>query len=492
MNTNRLQSILRQAKALQARHDVLNRQWAARIAIQDEPIAQDIHTKAKVRPSWVTEALGRMGPRGKVVGAPKPINQSQLVAITPYEHKWLLDHGYPQATRWTRMVNVTANEWIDCAPFVESKFAVVKEFRIGDLSINCLASDSDSESDGLAKSQMAQETEAEITDMLTMLYEDAPAFDEWMKQEITRRLKGVNLDARVPSYRAKTRRVILQELPTNIDGKPLKTMIEDEDTGEYRPIRYGDYFQIAWGSNEDLDALFMEEGDDPRRQEDVTNEGTDHRWSGRFRSNTQLEEKFLTNSCYSNPAHARKRNEWTLGKGTNRKNDRYIVPNTAVPDLRWSPGPQTLRRLADQIVERNGAQDTQVLPTIDAVEHRLRNIADDLQYSDGALAQGHFITKDEYFATLDHNHHLYERCVLTPQGTRIPGARPQPIDWQACREAQAKVDAQPYERSHPRFKRMITIINEETGATVFQASSEAEACDYVAKHRDQNLTALNF
>lgn len=193
-------------------------------------------------------------------------------------------------------------------------------------------------------------------------------------------------------------------------------MIEDEHC-ECRPIRNGDVVTVAHGSNEDLDALFLEEGDDPRVQNDQGAEGSDHRWSGRFRANTPLEEEFLTNSCF-----------------TKRGSGQHITPNSnpVVADLRWQPDELTMRRVAQGLVarmlERHPKWSDHLLKLTDEAEANLKRMAADLQIEDGVVTHGYFITKDEFFGTIEANHARCERELARPR------ARPAAVDWNLVRD----------------------------------------------------------
>lgn len=385
-----------------------------------------------VYPKWVTEALKA-----------KPIHRSQLPEVTPTEHAWLMANGYPNVAKWTRMPG-EVDDWLDTEPFVASRYPVVKEILVGARSLGCVASDSDEESIGLALSQEEQEDTKEVTDLLTLTYQDAPAFDRWLKQRTDDCLIRHGFKLNNIGMRKRIMDAICTEVPCD-SGEPLKCMIEDPKTGEYRPLKIGDTVEIAWGSNEDLDALFLEEGDDPRKQNDVTALG-DHRWSDSFREPTDLEYGFhhASRSTQFKPSRwvADLRKTEFIGprrRQYSKDPDRHIIANAALDDVRWSPSPKVLRRLAEQnverIIKRNPALADQAYALTKEVEQKLTAMAKDVRFDhEAGLIEGHFITGSEYFGTLDRNRQLYEQEVLDQNGNRKPGARPKAVDFDALRK----------------------------------------------------------
>lgn len=257
----------------------------------------------------------------------------------------------------------------------------VREFWIGSRSLDCINIESQADDDRFIfggedratqdrLTNLEREDQAEVTDLVTLLYHD-PA-----------------------------------------TGEP---MMEDPDTGELRPLRVGDMVTVVRGVNDDLDSLFMDETDDPRQMNDWGAEGTDHKWSGRFRRNTETEHRFLT------------------GK-------RYCLPNSAdnLPEgVRWSPDDLTIRRLAQNMFERwietHPEDEPRRLAVTDAAEAKIRRMIDDFQMVDGQVVSGYFMSKSEFFGTIEEN----MRKLDTMQ--QRPKQAPKPVDWQKLRTQSQKV-----------------------------------------------------
>ena len=306
-----------------------------------------------------------------------------LPEVSASEHKDLI-RDYPALAKWTRLQGSGRDDWMDLDPMIQAQRPVIREIWVGARSMGCIVGESaETESEGLSASQLDQEDAAELTDLQTMLYHDAAT------------------------------------------GQP---MIEDDETGQWRPITTGDNILIVRGSNDNLDALFLEEGDDPRPQSDHESYGTDHKYSDRYRANNGLEENFLNEPGYK-------------------------LPNSALPEgTRWQPDDLDIRRLAQElaarIISRNPNLEPQLLSITDEAESRLRRIAKDLSFdNEGAMVAGHFVTRDEFFGTLEANRMAYDAAVQRyekdehgrPKRRDYAGvvrkAPPAAMDWEAIRQA---------------------------------------------------------
>lgn len=204
------------------------------------------------------------------------LRRNRLPLVSIFEHKELM-RLYPNLARYTRSFRYDDSVYIDDVNRMgDAKLPTVKEFWVGARSLGCVASDELTQQ--MADNQQAQEDAAELTDLQTMLYHDPVAYDNWVESEITRRI----LNERGPSggrrwgskyvknhiIRQHMRAKVMLDVPTDRDGDPVKVMLTDDETGELRPVRNGDMIQYAHGSNEDLDALYMDEPLDPRAEDD--------------------------------------------------------------------------------------------------------------------------------------------------------------------------------------------------------------------------------
>lgn len=454
MNNQRLNSIVQQAKQVKARFDLRARKWAAEVCYTDSCIGHDIATKKPIYrkgSEWILEALKA-----------KAVNLSQLPVVTPMEQDWLIRNS-PKIARWTRLSGQEG--WMDTDPMVEAQKPTIREIWVGARSLRCLTAEdtepqdlrswydkydeeneeneeNDSveafeyatEADGLTISQMEQEDAAEMLDLASMLYEDRPAFERWAAK--------IRAEMRKNGFSHKdTREWVEYCTPKNKYGVPLYAMFEDTDTGEYRPIRNGDMLTTIRGSNDNLDALFMEEGDDPRVQNDVSAGSTDHRWSDRFRANRNFEQEML------NATRDYARGKWQHS---------YRLPNSnpILKGIRWAPDELTLRRLAqattERIITRKPELEDERQQLTDQAYDRLSAMTKDLRFDrDGAMVQGYFLSKQEFFGTLEENEREYQAAasqaydypvqqtmvegVKVDKKVRRPRTRPTPVDWSVVR-----------------------------------------------------------
>lgn len=315
------------------------------------------------------------------------IRRNKLPLVSFLEHDWLTKHHKAMAG-FVRTFQYSDSEYIeDTSRPVQARPPKITEIWVGSRSLGCVPGESaETETEGLSASQLEQEDAAELTDLQTLLYHDP------------------------------------------VSGHSL---IEDPDDGHLRPIRNGDVVSVVRGSNDDLDALFLEEGDDPRVQNDLGAVGTDHKWSDRFRANTDLEQSFLDSR-------------------------EYKLPNSAADDTRWCPDDLTMRRLAQNLVakvlERRPDWEDNILALTDEAEQRIRAMSENVKFNqDGAMIAGYFMTRDEFFGTLESNlrelERVHERHIIVkkqftgeerPRSFRRSKELPTPTDWDAIRSPAQK------------------------------------------------------
>lgn len=216
------------------------------------------------------------------------IRRNELPRVSVFEHKWLCDR-HPKVAKLTRSFDYADNEYVEdtgnyllpeaAAKRLEhrhlfattrnitpAKRPTIREIWVGARSLGCVGEEELPE--GHQRSQAEQEDAAELTDLMTLTYDDPFGFERWMQDEITRRLEAAKRPAKNIVYRKAMRKLILREVPTDRQGQPTCAMLVDDESGEYRPVRIGDTLTKAHGSNEDLDALYLEEPADDRAEED--------------------------------------------------------------------------------------------------------------------------------------------------------------------------------------------------------------------------------
>lgn len=353
------------------------------------------------------------------------LQRNKLPRVTPAEHAWLTKH-HPTMARFTRLFEYDPKEYIeDVNRAASAQRPRVTEIWVGARSLSCIPGESaEHESEGLSASQMEQEDAAETTMMQTMLYHDADS------------------------------------------GQP---MIEDDETGELRPVRIGDIVQVVpskqmvshrlhWktkkplihmsGLTDDLDQLFLEEGDDPRHQEDMSAYGSDHKWSDRFSANSLLEEEFLSGASKPrrSPVSASdldRQHDARMGKigkqdatrGLVINNDRYVIANSApsMEDYRPQPDEMAIRRSAQMIairmIEKKPEWKHRLLELTDQAADYLMSEYRDVRYDDeGAMVDGCFLAKADYFEAVDRNKALLDKAVKGPKRA------PSKVDWDKVRD----------------------------------------------------------
>lgn len=440
MKTQRLQLLHAAAKEVRARLRVREAQWAARLEVLGGPVAYQWppyaaiwnpghtnHGRPLAKPIYAEMQNGRAD---QILRA-KAVNASSLPEVSPAEHHELIHEGHTRLAGLTRLRN--QDHWIDSSPMQESKPARVREIRIGERQLGVLPSAGEDLAGVIAET----EDEQEITDLITLTYQDPPAFERWMKIEVTRLCHKAKVSPKNPGFRQRARRILLEDLPT-CGGEPLMCMIEDEHTGEYRPLRIGDTVSIVIGANADLDALFMDEIGDPSQPSELEGDTSKHLWAEQFRSNTYTEEEFLHGSCFSTPHWNRillRKDE--DGRLFTTRTDSYRMANTAMGDLRYELDDLTIRRLARRAAARALRQSGDVgafgvEELVDMAERHIREELADVRFQPGLdgmeLTQGYFVSKSEYFAELDARWHEWLKEAARAK------ARPPRLEWDRIRE----------------------------------------------------------
>lgn len=364
------------------------------------------------------------------------VRRNNLPRITLEEDKWLGEHK-PNIKRFTRLFEYQYNEFVqDVDRPSEARRPMIREFWVGARSQSLASGAFDTEVEeatgedlpaGFRKSQGDQEESAEMTELMTLTYDDPEGFEQWLKVEQAHRYQELTtLKPRLRKHRVKLLKIIEQVIRKE---HPLPLMIEDE-WGHRRPICPGDVITVARGSNDDLDALFLEEADDPREQNDFTADGSDHRYSDRFRANTEMEESFL---------HDRTR----------------VVPNSALPEgTRYNPDDLQLRRMAQEracdLVLRDPSLSNSILKLADEIEANLRRGVADVRFDhEGILVAGYFANRSEYFASVEapflkRRPKVQQPCTLhlqsgtTGETRKVAGFKsaklaPLPTDWSQVR-----------------------------------------------------------
>lgn len=338
MNSTRLSQIISEVKPIAKRVRTSEKQWAARIEyLGSGKRFQDLPNE--------TQQILRS----------KATNRTKLPIVSPTEHRFLV-HNCPNVARFTRTAG--SDGWVDTEPMQYSRPAHVREIWVGARSLGCLASESDIE--GLSHSQLEQEDAAELTDLQTILYADTAGFRQWVRNQ----LKSVPKRWRLAYWHKLNAQY------------PHHVMITDPDTGEYRPIRNGDIISIAHGSNEDLDAIFLEEPADDRSEADASIRELTR---DQIRANNELENKFLEDPDYEVPP-------------------RYLPEDyrPVVDDLAVRRAAQDV---ACQHVEEHPEQEINILSLTDLAETQIRKAMEEDP-----------ITRSDFFAMLERNLRALEQA----------------------------------------------------------------------------------
>ena len=443
------------------------------------------------------------------------VRRNALPRVTLQEHKYLCEHT-PNIARFTRTFEHPASEFVsDVNRPGPARLPVVREFWVGARSqaqggLGDTGDDDfgDDLPAGFKKSQSEQEDAAETTELMTLTYSDPTAYNAWIQVQVSLRYDQiVRKKPRLKKHGIRLRQLVEQQLrlehSTFRDGQLTENMcmFEDPMTGEYRPIQPGDMITTVRGSNDDLDALFLEEADDPREQCDFSADGTDHRYSDRYRANTEAEQEMLQTSCftgkdtvftdtpdfpdtYDKEEARRFREEGRMRvydetgllrgyttvteeqwfKDPNRAiphRARNLIPNSAMPEgTRWQPDDMEIRRQAQlsaiRLIKQRPELEHLQLQLTDEAEDRIRRQVADIKFGEqGELSHGYFVTRAEFFASLEENFLKRKRkgerpcslplgfsrevkgcpwpirCLTNQPGFKPAKEQPQPMDWSA-------------------------------------------------------------
>lgn len=284
-------------------------------------------------------------PRSYKIEPRGSIKRNNLILVTLDEHKFLAQH-YPNAAKYTRTSTYHDSEYVEDSSLMgSSQLPVVHETWYGARSLSVLRDDDMPE--GFRKANELKEDEQEKMELQCLLYHDPKT------------------------------------------GVP---MIEDSITGKLRKLRIGDMITKVRKANDNLDETFMEEGDDPRQQNDYSAGGTDHKWSDRFRANTNIEHDLLTSK--------------TLPRDHKRA---HRIPNDiSDTSVNWQMDSIQLRSLAILYAERlivlSPELESARVTLTDRAYKVLDSMSRKLKIRDGAVINGYFITKQEFFADLEAIH----------------------------------------------------------------------------------------
>lgn len=217
---------------------------------------------------------------------------SPIVRVTLAESDWLARHK-PTWLPYTKVLTPTVLWKQDMDRPSSSQLPVIREIWVGQRSLACIGEDDVPE--GHSRSQSEQEEIAELTDLQTMLYE---GHESLRRSAIFKRAFYLYRSVRrkhpefTRARRRKLWKLAVDEANTEF---AYAAVIEDPETGEPRFIRPGDIVQIAWGSNEDLDALYMEEPASDRSEQDSLLRDLDR---DQIRPNSYREAAFLEDPEY--------------------------------------------------------------------------------------------------------------------------------------------------------------------------------------------------
>lgn len=335
------------------------------------------------------------------------LKRNLMPIVSFAEHKELMVIN-PKIARFTRCFDYADSEYVeDVNRASSSRRPIVREIWVGARSLSCLG-----EEDGLPQghqlSQMEHEDAAEMTDLMTMLYDNPIAFDEWVEQEVTRRIlefRGKRFVNNV-IIRRHMRKLVLADSPTHSKtGKVAKCMIEDDETGELRPVRCGDTLTRAHGSNENLDALYMDEPQDPRSDDDDL---IRELLGDRVNANSEFEQDMLNDARMVIPS-----DDDDLAE-----NDLYLR--------------KVANHLASKMVERNPKLEPVFLQLREHAFQRVRKAHLALRTDEeGKIKQGRFLRPKDIWDEREDNFRKLKRYRAHRRT-----AAPAPVDWSLIRNTQ--------------------------------------------------------
>jgi hypothetical protein len=151
-----------------------------------------------------------------------------------------------------------------------------------------------------------------------------------------------------------------------------------------------------------------------------------------------LDNVFVRESGLGNPDA--KSTMW--GPHVHAPSSKHVMPNVAVEDLRWQPTEFEIRRIAarlvDKIIARRPDWKDSALALTDEAETKIKAMASDLKFDhEGNLIQGYFMSKDEFFGTMESNLREFEKAINYGVAGKSK-ARPAPMDWDRIRTPNQK------------------------------------------------------
>jgi hypothetical protein len=390
--------------------------------------------------SLATQAAQRLNRYGS-------IRRSLLPEVTLTEHHWLIAKA-EHVAGYTRCPGAP-DDWIESTDLPASaKRPVIREIWVGSRSMSSVGQDDTPE--GFACAQDQQEQAAELTELQTVLYQDPIRYEEWVKEEVERIVArayelSVALDRRLAPAQLNEARIVA-EAQVRQDSANMG-FIEDPETGEYRPIRNGDIIQIAWGSNENLDNLYLEEASDPRSEE-----GSLYRelLRDQIRANSDFEQDLLNDRSIvvGSQDDEYAENDLHIRRIAYYKADRVIARETAKhgrePSINWQ---QSVRDLA---VKKTKALHSRV------------------QMDDGKVIAGQFNTAKDIFDEQEFNIRRLEECI---RHNRVK-ERPKASDWNLLRSVGTRLARSKGNRSLARAADAIAQEQAERKARLIKARPE--------------------
>lgn len=331
------------------------------------------------------------------------IRRSTLPEVTLTEHHWLIKHA-PSVAANTRCPGAP-DDWVEATDRPASaKRPAIREVWVGSRSMACIGDDDTPE--GFQASSAQQEDAAELTDLQTMLYQDQERYKEYVHDLVEERVASAfDLSGRTLTPAQLNRARKIARVQVMIETKNMG-FIDDPETGEYRPVRNGDLIQVAWGSNENLDALYLEEPSDPRSEE-----GSLYRelLRDQIRANSDFEQDMLNDPTISIPSQDDEfaDNDLHLRRVAYYKAERIIARSPHVP--------------ADEIRAES-------LKRVRAGHGALRSV-------DGTVVSGQFNRPKDIWDENEFQLRRLEECL---RHNRVK-ARPAKLDWNSLRPLPAKL-----------------------------------------------------
>lgn len=224
-----------------------------------------------------------------------------LPKVTLTESTWLGQHKpgllpytklFNQSGWKTLFPNAKAPSGMTTSRITPSRIPLVREIWVGSRS---LAAVGETEAaDGHQRSQTEQEDAAELTDMQTMTYGNAEYAEKVaFGLACERYLRALAIATVAHTWRVNLRfcKTLWNHAYQQAVFECAHTcVIEDPESSEVRLVRPGDIIQTAWGSNEDLDAMYLEEPASERSESD----GIEREFTrNQIRANSYMEEQFF-------------------------------------------------------------------------------------------------------------------------------------------------------------------------------------------------------